>query len=174
MCCTTCRPLRVGLAMTTCCRGRRRRAWTASSSASLRSKTSSLASSTRIGPRTETRCPSWRSCNAGGRAPRHELNSRRRLLRSLAPGSSPLGRMLDAHHIEEVEMSVFESRPVTPPVLRAEFPLLDEAQLAAAAFLARYRGRTLESYRADLRQFFQWANDVGVTPLTATRAHVEL
>src|SRR5262245_60830347 len=82
--------------------------------------------------------------------------------------------MLDAHHIEEVEMSVFESRPLTPPVLRAEFPLLDEAQLAAAAFLARYRGRTLESYRADLRQFFQWANDVGVTPLTATRAHVEL
>src|SRR5262245_21500660 len=82
--------------------------------------------------------------------------------------------MLDAHHIEEVEMSVFESCPVTPPVLRAEFPLLDEAQLAAAAFLARYRGRTLESYRADLRQFFQWANDAGVTPLTATRAHVEL
>jgi hypothetical protein len=53
-------------------------------------------------------------------------------------------------------MSVFESCPVTPPVLRAEFPVLDEAQLAAAAFLARYSGRTLESYRADLRQFFQW------------------
>ena len=71
-------------------------------------------------------------------------------------------------------MSVFESCPTTPPVLRAELPLLDEAQLAAAAFLARYRGRTRESYRADLRQFFQWADDVGLAPLTATRAHVEL
>jgi hypothetical protein len=70
-------------------------------------------------------------------------------------------------------MSVFESCPVTPLVLRAEFPLLDEAQLEAA-FLASYSGRTLESYRADLRQFFQWADDVGLEPLKATRAHVEL
>ena len=35
----------------------------------------------------------------------------------------------------------------------------DEAQLAAAAFLSRYRGRTLEAYRYDLRSFFQWAAD---------------
>jgi hypothetical protein len=33
--------------------------------------------------------------------------------------------------------------------------MLDKAQLAAAAYLARYGGSTLESYRADLRQFFQ-------------------
>jgi integrase/recombinase XerD len=71
-------------------------------------------------------------------------------------------------------MSVFESCPATPPVLPAEPPLLDEALLAAAAFLARYSGRTLESYRVDLRQYFQWADDVSLAPLTATRAHVEL
>ena len=29
----------------------------------------------------------------------------------------------------------------------------DEAQLAAAAFLARYSGRTLDAYRHDLRGF---------------------
>jgi site-specific recombinase XerD len=52
--------------------------------------------------------------------------------------------------------------------------LLDEAQLAAVAFLARYGGRTLESYRADLRQFFQWTARVGLAPLAATRAHIEL
>jgi hypothetical protein len=56
-------------------------------------------------------------------------------------------------------MSVFDSSP-TPPVLPADQPLLDEAQLAAVAFLARYRGRTLDSYRADLRQFFQWSDSV--------------
>lgn len=33
-----------------------------------------------------------------------------------------------------------------------------EDQLAAAAFLARYSGRTLEAYRYDLRYFFHWAS----------------
>ena len=70
-------------------------------------------------------------------------------------------------------MSVFDSVPTTPVVLRADQPF-DEAQLAAVAFLARYGGRTLESYRADLRQFFQWASSVGVPPLAATRTHIEL
>ena len=37
----------------------------------------------------------------------------------------------------------------------------DEAQLAAAAFLARYSGRTLDAYRQDLRAFFQWASTHG-------------
>jgi hypothetical protein len=37
--------------------------------------------------------------------------------------------------------------------------LVDDAQLAATAFLARYSGRTLEAYRRDLRGFFQWAAD---------------
>jgi site-specific recombinase XerD len=50
----------------------------------------------------------------------------------------------------------------------------DEAQLAAAAFLARYSGRTLDAYRHDLRSFFQWSADVGVTVLAATRPHIEL
>jgi integrase/recombinase XerD len=49
----------------------------------------------------------------------------------------------------------------------------DEAQLAAAAFLARYRGRTLEAYRYDLRSFFEWADDHHVDVLAATRAHLE-
>jgi site-specific recombinase XerD len=55
----------------------------------------------------------------------------------------------------------------------AEFEV-DDAQLAAAGFLARYGGRTLEAYRHDLRGFFQWAADVGLTVLEATRPHIEL
>jgi site-specific recombinase XerD len=51
---------------------------------------------------------------------------------------------------------------------------LDDVQLAAVAFLARYGGRTLQSYRADLRQFFQWTATIGLLPLQATRAHIEL
>jgi site-specific recombinase XerD len=52
--------------------------------------------------------------------------------------------------------------------------LLEEAELAAAAFLARYSGRTLDAYRHDLLTFFQWAADLGLTVLEATRPHVEL
>jgi integrase/recombinase XerD len=51
---------------------------------------------------------------------------------------------------------------------------LDEAEVAAAAFLARYSGRTLDAYRHDLRTFFQWAADVGLAVLQATRPHIEL
>jgi site-specific recombinase XerD len=50
----------------------------------------------------------------------------------------------------------------------------DPAQLAAAAFLARYSGRTLDAYRHDLRDYFQWAGGVGLNVLDATRPHIEL
>lgn len=49
----------------------------------------------------------------------------------------------------------------------------DEAQLAAAAFLARYSGRTLDAYRHDLRMFFQWVSHAGVEVLKAARPHIE-
>jgi len=51
---------------------------------------------------------------------------------------------------------------------------VDEAELAAAAFLARYQGRTLEAYRYDLRAFFQWAADDRLDILKATRPQIEL
>jgi site-specific recombinase XerD len=46
--------------------------------------------------------------------------------------------------------------------------------LAAAAFLARYGGRTLEAYRHDLRTYFQWAADASLDVFGATRGHIEL
>ena len=51
---------------------------------------------------------------------------------------------------------------------------VDEAELAAVAFLARYNGRTLEAYRHDLRYFFAWAQSVGLEMLAARRPHIEL
>jgi integrase/recombinase XerD len=56
----------------------------------------------------------------------------------------------------------------------AEKDPFDEAQMAAAAYLARYSGRTLETYRYDVRVFFQWCADVGLAVLEATRPHIEL
>ena len=52
--------------------------------------------------------------------------------------------------------------------------VFDEAQLAVAAFLARYSAGTLDAYRHDLRSFFNWAATCGLEVLTATRPHIEL
>ena len=62
------------------------------------------------------------------------------------------------------------------PTLQRPEPefLVDDAQLAAAAFLARYSGRTLDASRHDLRGFFQWAVDQSIPVLEATRPHIEL
>ena len=50
----------------------------------------------------------------------------------------------------------------------------DQAEMAAGAYLARYSGRTLETYRYDVRAFFQWCADVGLEVLEAKRPHIEL
>jgi hypothetical protein len=50
----------------------------------------------------------------------------------------------------------------------------DEAELAAVAFLTRYSGRTLDAYRHDLCNLFQWAADHDLAVLEATRAHLEM
>ena len=63
--------------------------------------------------------------------------------------------------------------PPAPITIGAHESTPDEAQLAAAAFLARYRGRTLEAYRYDLRSFFEWADEHRLDVLAATRAHLE-
>ncbi len=66
---------------------------------------------------------------------------------------------------------------VQSATLAVELPTGDphrEADIAAAAFLARCSGRTLESYRYDLRSYFQWATDVGLAVMEATRPHIEL
>jgi len=73
-----------------------------------------------------------------------------------------------------MHVSVFDSVPTTAAVVRTDEPLLNEAELAAVAFLARYSSRTLQSYRADLRQYLAWIATAGVWPLQATRAHLEL
>jgi site-specific recombinase XerD len=49
-----------------------------------------------------------------------------------------------------------------------------EAEVVAAAFLARYSGRTLDAYRHDLLTFFRWATEVDVGVLEASRPHIEL
>jgi site-specific recombinase XerD len=40
--------------------------------------------------------------------------------------------------------------------------------------LARYKSRTLDAYRHDLRVFFQWSASVGLDVLAATRPQIEL
>src|SRR5437764_7632933 len=65
-------------------------------------------------------------------------------------------------------------KPTTTLWRREDATPFDEAHVAAAAFLARSSGRTLDAYRHDLRTFFQWSGDVGLAVLEATRVHIEL
>lgn len=55
-----------------------------------------------------------------------------------------------------------------------DFPRIDEAELAALAFLARYSGKTLESYRQDLRHFFAWCAERRLPVLDMRRELIEL
>jgi integrase/recombinase XerD len=70
-------------------------------------------------------------------------------------------------------MTTIEATATTIRAPGVEFEV-DEAHLAVVSFLARYSGRTLEAYRHDLRGFFQWATDHGITVMHASRAHIEL
>jgi hypothetical protein len=49
-----------------------------------------------------------------------------------------------------------------PPLLPTKHPPLDEPEVAAAAFLARYSGRTLEGHRYDVRTYLQWPSDLAL------------
>jgi integrase/recombinase XerD len=70
-------------------------------------------------------------------------------------------------------MSILDS-PTAELTILTEDPFFDEGQVAAAAYLARYSGRTLDAYRYDLRCFFQWASDAHLAVLEAKRPHIEL
>ena len=70
-------------------------------------------------------------------------------------------------------MSVLDSDPNTLATIISD-PGFDEAQVAAAAFLARYSGRTLDAYRYDLRVFSSGPWIVGLILLEAKRPHIEL
>lgn len=69
-------------------------------------------------------------------------------------------------------MTVLNSPSSALTIVRDLF--FDDAEVAAAAFLARCSGRTLEAYRYDLRTFFQWAADERIAILEAKRPHIEL
>ena len=53
-------------------------------------------------------------------------------------------------------MTTIYSTPTSLQTLDAD-GAFDEAQFAAAAFLARYSGRTVDAHRHDLRGFLRWS-----------------
>jgi integrase/recombinase XerD len=60
---------------------------------------------------------------------------------------------------------------MTQIVSDAEF---DPIRMAAAAYLARYKGDTRRHNESDLRLYLQWCVERGLDPLSATRPHIEL
>jgi len=53
-------------------------------------------------------------------------------------------------------------------------PSTDQLQLAAAAYLARFKGSSRQHTESDLRCYLAWCAERGVEPLAARRQHLEL
>lgn len=51
---------------------------------------------------------------------------------------------------------------------------LPREDLVAASFLAQYREPTRAGYVINLKQWFQWCSDRGISPLDAKRAHIDV
>ena len=58
--------------------------------------------------------------------------------------------------------------------LPARISALTDDDAAIATFLARYSGSTRPTYESAIRRFVAWCTDSGVTPLSATRAQLEM
>src|SRR5947207_291792 len=59
-------------------------------------------------------------------------------------------------------------------VQRPENLSIDQNEVVALGFLATYRQPTRGLYQINLRQWFEWCSQQGITPLTASRAHIEV
>ena len=53
-------------------------------------------------------------------------------------------------------------------------PFTDQLRLAAAAYLARFKGSSREHTESDLRCYLAWCAERGLDPLAAQRPHLEL
>lgn len=65
-------------------------------------------------------------------------------------------------------MTTFSSPTVLPPAR------LDPLRMAAAAYLARFRGQSRIHVESELRGYLIWCAERRLDPLTAGRAHIEL
>jgi site-specific recombinase XerD len=60
------------------------------------------------------------------------------------------------------------------PVATGESSSAERLRVAAAAYLARYRGLSRDHTASDLRVFLNWCAERDLDPLAAQRAHLEL
>ena len=62
-----------------------------------------------------------------------------------------------------------------PPVSSHHLmPFTDQLRLAAAAYLARFKGASRYHTESDLRCYLAWCTEHGLDPLSARRPHLEL
>jgi hypothetical protein len=63
---------------------------------------------------------------------------------------------------------------LVPPRSDPAAPFTDRLRLAAAAYLARFKGTSRERTESDLRCYLTWCAERGLDPLTTQRPHLEL
>ena len=66
------------------------------------------------------------------------------------------------------------STSLAPTLSNPPEPSTDQLRLAAAAYLARFKGSSREHTESDLRCYLAWCAERGLDPLAARRPHLEL
>jgi integrase/recombinase XerD len=66
------------------------------------------------------------------------------------------------------------STSLAPTLSNPPEPFTDQLRLAAAAYLARFKGSSREHTESDLRCYLAWCAERGLDPLAARRPHLEL
>src|SRR5512142_267964 len=90
------------------------------------------------------------------------------LARLTAAGASAAFLLSSAVQVDRCPMTTsFASTVLTPA-------RLDPLRLAAAAYLARFKGQSRVHTESDLRAFLIWCLEHGVDPLATSRPHIEL
>ena len=69
-------------------------------------------------------------------------------------------------------MMTFSDLAAVPPDPPA--PFTDQLRLAAAAYLARFKGSSREHTESDLCCYLSWCAEHALDPLAAQRPHLEL
>jgi integrase/recombinase XerD len=83
-------------------------------------------------------------------------------------GAGPAVSTLSRHVADRRAMTSVSVTQVLPPAS------VDPLRLAAAAYLARFKGQSRVHTESDLRAYLLWCAERGLDPLAATRPHIEL
>jgi hypothetical protein len=88
--------------------------------------------------------------------------------------SAVLGRYALGYGAEQLQCQFMMNFAEVASIPHRPVPSTDQLRLAAAGYLARFKGSSREHTESDLRCYLAWCAERGLDPLAARRPHLEL